>query len=141
MPSNEVTVFEIFGTIFFASVYSFDELVPDYEEARNAVLLTHLRGRESLDETTVEFLEEFVPKLHAAGNQLMICGVTEPVLERLKVTEAYKIIGEDNIFPAQPIIGASMEEAWAAAEKWIEERQDLESAKEEDSAEAAEATE
>ncbi len=141
LPSNEVTVFQMYGTIYFASVYSFDELVPDYKEARNAVLLTHLRGRESLDETTVEFLEEFVPKLHEAGNQLMICGVTQTVLERLKVTEAYRIIGEENIFPAQSIIGASLEEAWAAAEKWIEERQDLESAEEEGSAEAAEATE
>ena len=41
------------------------------------------------------------------------------VLERLKQTEAYELFGEENIFPAEPIHGASVEKALAAAEKWI----------------------
>jgi len=127
LPSNEVTAMEILGTIYFASVYSFDELVPDYQDTKNAVLIIQMRNRTTINETTVEFVEKFVPKLHAAGNQLMISGITEEVLDRLKVTEAYRLIGEENIFPIQPIVSASLEEAWIAAEAWIEKQPNIES--------------
>ena len=51
------------------------------------------------------------------------------------------MIGRENVFVAQPGFGASSDEAQEAAEKWIEARQDLEPAKEQGSAEVAEATE
>jgi hypothetical protein len=38
----------------------------------------------------------------------------------------YELIGEENIFPDSPIIGASLEEAWQAAEKWIAAQQEVE---------------
>ena len=114
---------EVLGNVYFATVYSFDDLVPDYKEAKNAVLLIQMRGRASIDETIIKYVEEFAPELGAFGNQLMLCGVNEAVLERLKVTDAYQAIGEENIFPTQTIVGASFEEAWSAAEKWIEAQQ------------------
>ena len=77
-------------------------------------------------ETSVEFAEKVVPKLHASGNQFMLCNVSNEILEQIKVTEAYEIIGEENIFLSSPIIGASLEEAWQAAEKWIAEQKNLE---------------
>lgn len=131
LPSNEVTTMEFLGTVYFASVYSYDELLPDYKEARNGVLILNMRGRQSIFETAVEFSENFVPKLRASGNLLMLCNVTDTVLEQIKVTEAYELIGEENIFPSKPIIGASLEEAWDAAEKWITEQQEPESSSEE----------
>jgi SulP family sulfate permease len=126
LPSNEVTAMEFLGTVFFASVYSYDDLLPDYRESKNAVLILNMRGRQTIVETSVEFAEKFVPKLHASGNQFMLCNVLDEVLEQLKVTEVYEIIGQENIFPSSPIIGASLEEAWQAAEKWIAEQQELE---------------
>jgi SulP family sulfate permease len=131
LPSNEVTAMEFLGTVFFASVYSYDDILPDYREAKNAVLILNMRGRQTIFETAVEFAEKFVPKLRASGNQFMLCNVTNEVLEQIKVTEVYEIIGEENIFPSNPIIGASLEEAWQAAEKWIAERQELEPGSEE----------
>lgn len=128
LPSNEVTAIEVLGNVFFATVYSFDDLVPDYREAKNGVLLVQMRGRESIDETIVKFAEEFAPKLTASGNQLMLCGVNETVLERLKATDAYEAIGEENIFPTQAILGASLDEAWTAAEKWIAAQPDMDDA-------------
>jgi len=131
LPSNEVMAIEFLGTVYFASVYSYDELLPDFKEARNAVFILNMRGRQTIFETAIEFAEKFVPKLHASGNQFMICNVTNAVLEQLKVTEAYEMIGEQNIFLSRPIIGASLEEAWEAAEKWIAEQQELEPGSEE----------
>jgi SulP family sulfate permease len=131
LPSNEVTAMQFLGTVYFASVYSYDDLLPDYKEAKNAVLILNMRGRQSIFETSIEFAEKFVRKLHASGNHFMLCNVSNEVLEQTRVTELYEIIGEENIFPSSPIIGASLEEAWQAAEKWIAEQQELESGSEE----------
>jgi SulP family sulfate permease len=136
LPSNEVTALEILGTIYFATVYSFDDIVPDYRETKNAVLIIQMRERQAIDETTIEFVEKMVPKLHATGNQFMVCGITDAVLEQVKVTAAYDVIGAENFFLSRPIIGASLEEAWTAAEKWIAEQQELESTSEEESSES-----
>jgi SulP family sulfate permease len=124
LPSNEITAMEFLGTVYFASVYSYDELLPDFKETKNAVFILNMRGRQTIFETAVEFAEKFVPKLHASGNQFMLCNVTNEVLEQLKVTEAYELIGEENIFLSNPIIGVSFEEAWQAAEEWIAEQQE-----------------
>lgn len=122
LPSNEATVVMVQGNIFFATVYSFDDLVPDYRDTQNAVLISYLRGRETIDVTNIEFYEKSVPKLRAAGHMFMLSGVEEAVYEKLKKTEAFEIIGQENIFLAQKVIGASVHEALDAAEKWIAER-------------------
>jgi SulP family sulfate permease len=128
LPSNEITVIELLGTIFFASVYSYDELLPDFKEAKNAVMILDMRGRQRTFETSVEFAEKYLSKLHASGNQFMLCNVSDTVLKQIKATEVYDLIGEENIFLSSPIIGVSLEEAWQAAEQWIAERQKVESA-------------
>ena len=110
------------GNVYFAVVYSFDDLVPNYEGTQNAVLIPHLRGRETIDATTIEWFEKVVSKLEAAGNKLMLSGVETGVYERLKRTEAYELIGEDNIFMTQPLIGASIDAALDKAERWIADR-------------------
>ncbi|MEA3439767.1 MAG: hypothetical protein U9R58_05745 [Chloroflexota bacterium] len=51
----------------------------------------------------------------------MLCNVSDEALEKIKVTKAYEIFGEQYIFPSSPIFGASLEEAWQAAEKWVAE--------------------
>jgi SulP family sulfate permease len=126
MPSNEITTIEFLGTVYFATVYSYDDLIPDFKETKNGVLILNMRGRQNIFETSVEFTEKFVPKVHAAGNLFMICNVADTVLKQIKATEAYELIGEENIFPDSPIIGASLEEAWQAAEKWIAAQQEVE---------------
>ena len=123
LPSNEVTALEFLGTVYFATVYSYDDLIPDFAEAKNGVLILNMRGRQNIYETSIEFTEKFVPKVRASGNLFMICNVSEKVLEQVKATEAYELIGAENIFVSSPIIGASLEEAWAAAENWIAEQQ------------------
>ena len=128
LPSNEVTAVEFLGTVYFATVYAYDQLLPDYMEAKNAVLILNMRGRQMTYETSIEYAEKYVSKLHASGNLLILCNVSDSVLEQIRSTDAYELIGEENIFPSDPIIGASLEEAWQAAEQWIADRQKGESA-------------
>ena len=125
LPSGQVTVIQALGNVYFASIYTIEELVPAYESARNAVLVISMRGRESMSTTTIDHLKELATKLEASGNKLMLCGVDEVVMENLKAGELVEVVGEEHVFPIQPVIGASVEEALAAAERWIKEPKDL----------------
>ncbi len=84
---------------------------------------THLRGRETIDTTTIEWYAKAVPKMIAAGNLLMLSGVEQVVYERLKKTDVFELIGAENIFQTQKVIGALVDKALDAAEKWIAENQ------------------
>jgi hypothetical protein len=52
-------------------------------------------------------------------------------MEDLKAGELFEAVGEEFVFPIQPVIGASIEEALAAAERWIEEPKDIPAATDE----------
>jgi SulP family sulfate permease len=125
LPSGQATVLQADGNVYFASIYSIEDLLPAYESTRNAVLIISMRGRESLNTTTINHLEELASKLEASGNKLMLSEMEEVVMEDLKAGELVEAIGEEFVFPMQPVIGASIEEALAAAERWIKEPKDL----------------
>jgi hypothetical protein len=55
----------------------------------------------------------------------MLCGVDEVVMEHMKAGELVEAVGEEYVFPIQPVIGASIKEALMAAEHWIKEPKDL----------------
>jgi SulP family sulfate permease len=121
LTSDEITVIQIYGNIYFADVYSADDLLPSYEEATNAVLIYSMRGRESIDLTTIEYIKKLSKKYDEIGNRLMLCGVEENVLNQMKNGELIEAIGEENVIPIQPLIGGSIKLAYEAANRWIEE--------------------
>lgn len=119
--SNEITVIQIYGNIYFADVYSADDLLPAYEESTTAVLIYSMRGRESIDLTTIEYIKKLSKKYNESGNRLMLCGVEENVLNQMKNGELIEAIGEENVIPIQPQIGGSIKLAYEAANRWIKE--------------------
>ena len=125
LPSNQATVVASYGNIYFASIYTIEDLLPSYEKARKAVLIVSMRGRESTSTSEINHLKELASKLEASGNKLMICGVEEAMMEDMKAGELFEAVGEAYVFPIQPVIGASIEEALAEAERWIKEPKDL----------------
>ncbi len=54
----------------------------------------------------------------------MLVGVDERVMEQLKQTGILDLIGEENIFPAQPEFLAALEDARLAAKEWIAQIED-----------------
>jgi SulP family sulfate permease len=121
LTSNEITVIQIYGNVYFADVYSADDLLPSYEEATNAVLIYSMRGRESTNITSIEYIIQLSKKYRESGNRLMLCGVEENVLKQMKDGGLIKVIGEENVIPIQPLIGGSIKLAYGAANRWIEE--------------------
>jgi SulP family sulfate permease len=117
--SNEATIISLDGNVYFASVYSFDDFIPAYHNAKNAVIILHMRDRMVTSLTGVKWLQTTVKKVRASGNLLMLAGVDDKQLSVAGNTELAELIGKENIFIAQPQIGASMSAALDAANKWI----------------------
>jgi len=76
-------------------------------------------GREGAPSTGLTFVKRDAQELKEAGNLLMLTGVQPHVIDILKRSGIMDIIGEENVFPAQPGYGASDDAALEAAEAWI----------------------
>ena len=121
LNTNEITVIQIYGNIYFADVYSADDLLPSYEGATNAVLIYSMRGRENIDITTIEYARKLSEKYRESGNRLILCDVEENVIQQMRDGELIEAIGAENVIPIQSFIGGSIKLAYEAAERWIEE--------------------
>ena len=119
LPANSGVVIELVGEISFASVYSFDDLMPPPESGGNSVVILRLRGWQMHSITYIEWFEEYNKKLETHGNKLMLVGVNEQVMGVLESTGLAEEIGREYIFPDHPKRGEAMEAAREKAREWI----------------------
>ena len=125
-PSNEATIISVGGTEFFAEVPIMEEDPPSKEGVSNAVVILRIRGRESVTSTGLTFVKRYATELKDTGNLLMLTGVQPCVIDVLKRSEIMDLLGEENVFAAQPGYGASDDEALVAA-AWIAKQADSQS--------------
>jgi SulP family sulfate permease len=122
IPSDQATVIQLRGNAYFASVYSFDELLPTPEDFSNAVIVLRARERNIASLTGLNWFEQYAVKLRESGNLFMISDVEPELMETLEKTESVQVIGEENIFLEEPGVFASTEKALSAAQAWIEKK-------------------
>jgi SulP family sulfate permease len=122
ISSSQATVIQLRGNAYFASVYSFDELLPAPEDLSNAVIVFRARERQVASLTGLDWFKQYAAKLRQTGNLLMLSDVEPDLMETLERTEAAEIIGKENIFLAEPGLFASTEKALSAAQAWIEKK-------------------
>jgi SulP family sulfate permease len=115
LPSDEVTVLEPVGSLFFAGAAEFEEHLPDPTGARNATVVIRLRDRDELGSTFIRVIERYAQKVKDTGNRLMLAGVSDVALDQLKDTGVLEVIGQDNVFKVQQEYGASVREALLVA--------------------------
>lgn len=123
IPSNQPTVIGLRGSASFASVYSFDELLPRPDTMHRAVIIFRARERQVGSITGLDWFKEYSLKLRAAGNRFMISDVGPELMEVFEKTGSDEIIGRENIFPEESKLFASTEKALTAAEQWIAEKE------------------
>jgi SulP family sulfate permease len=121
LSSGEILILNPIGSLFFAGVAELEEHLPDVGEARRAVVILRLRDRDEVGSTFIRAIERYSQQLQAQNNKLMLEGLNERVLEQLEQTDLLELIGEENVFLAQPGFGAALSEALAAAESWVAE--------------------
>jgi SulP family sulfate permease len=119
LPSNQLTLLHVYGSLFFAAAKSVEEALPDVSNARHAVVAISLRGQGEIGSTFMTVLKSYAEALQARDSKLMLVGVDEAERDQLARTGVLTLIGAENVFIATPQIGGAMNRAVAAAHAWL----------------------
>jgi sulfate permease, SulP family len=124
LPSNKLTLLQIYGSLFFAAAKSLEEMLPAVDQTTHAVVALGLRGRPEIGSTFITVLQRYAEALRARDSKLMLVGVDPSVRSQLVKTGVLKALGEENIFLVTPQLGGAMNQAAAAAYAWLGEQPD-----------------
>ena len=123
LPSNKATVVRVYGAPFFAAIETIAKQMPSHENTENGVLILTGRGRETAINTFFTWLQRYAQEMRASGNRLMLAEIEPHVPQQLENTGVIETLGRENVFEAQSILGASIDQAVAAADAWIAAQQ------------------
>ena len=119
LPSNELTILQVNGSLFFAGAKYLEDKLPKPDQASRAVVAIGLRGQTSAGSTFMSVLRRYATDLQARDSRLMLVGVEPALVDQLARTGVLALIGEDNLFAATPQLGGAMNKAIAAAHAWL----------------------
>lgn len=118
LPSGAVTVLHARGSLFFAGARKLAEVLPSPAGASRPVVVLRLRGRTRVGATLIDVLDDYADALQAVGGRLYLSGVEADAGRQLR--RAGKLDDEVvRLFRAEPILGASTDEAVARASAWL----------------------
>jgi SulP family sulfate permease len=120
LPSHQLTVLQVYGSLFFAAAKSMEEMLPDVGNTTRAVVAISLRGKSEIGSTFVTVLQRYCLALQARDSRLMLVGVDPAVREQLAKTGILKVIGEENVFVATPQLGEALNQAVSVANAWLD---------------------
>jgi sulfate permease, SulP family len=119
LPSNQLTLLMVYGSLFFAAAKNFEDLLPAVDETTHAVVAIGLRGKSEIGSTFVAVLQRYAEALQAHDSKLMLVGIEPAVRNQLVKTGLLTLIGEENVFMATPRLGEAMNQAATAAYAWL----------------------
>jgi len=119
LPSHQLTLLHVYGSLFFAAAKSVEALLPEVAGARRAVVAINMRGKGEIGSTLITVLQRYAQELRANDGRLMLVGVDSDVRDQLAKTGVLPLIGEENIFIATPQLGEALNQAVAAANAWL----------------------
>ena len=117
----QVTILRTYGSLHFSGAALLEDILPSAQESRCAVVILQLRGLENIGSTFIRVVERYAQQLQNNGGQLYLTGVHPRVLEQLEMTETTETIPEYAIYLAEDKLGASTQDAYLAAQTWLEE--------------------
>jgi SulP family sulfate permease len=119
LPSNTVTVLDVYGHLFYAGARTLERLLPRPEEAERPVVLLRLRGRRTVEATLIEVLTNYADKLKDVNGRLYLTGIDEGAYEQMTRTGKLVETGPVRAHLATSIIGESTGQAYAEAQAWL----------------------
>ena len=122
LPSHQLTLLHIYGSLFFAATKNLEDVLPDAEGTSHAVVAIVLRGHDEIGSTFLTVLEHYAKVLQDHDSKLLLVGVNPAVLDQLAQTRVLTLIGEENVFQATSQLGAALNQAVAAANVWLGQR-------------------
>jgi SulP family sulfate permease len=72
----------------------------------------------------MEIIERYALKLSQVGSKLVIVSAADRVIEQLGITGVTEVVGQENVYPSDEWLGATLERAYADARAWVDQRVD-----------------
>jgi SulP family sulfate permease len=119
LPSEQVTVLEVYGSLFFAGAYTLRDALPSPEGASRPVVVLRLRGRTRIGSTLIDVLDDYADDLRDVGGRLYLSGVHPDVAAQLRRAGKLELGREVWLAPAEEVIGDSTAGAMAQANAWL----------------------
>ena len=119
LPSQQLTLLHVYGSLFFAAAKNLEEMLPKIDETIHAVAAISLRGQGEIGSTFVTVLQRYAEALKARNSRLMLIGIDQAARDQLAKTKVLPIIGEENVFLATPQLGEAMNQAIEVAHAWL----------------------
>lgn len=121
LPSNKVTVLDVYGSLFFAGARVLAQRLPSISTARHPAVVLRLRNRTQIGTTLIEVLDRFATDLAVAGGRLYLSGVGPEFHEQLQRSGKLEAMSAVTIVPARETVFDSSMEAVELAEAWLAE--------------------
>ena len=119
LPSEEVTVLDVYGSLFFAGAHTLREALPSPEGASRPVVVLRLRGRTRVGATLMDVLDDYADDLREVGGRLYLSGVHADVAAQLRRAGKLELEREVWVAPAEEVLGVSTAGAVAQANAWL----------------------
>jgi SulP family sulfate permease len=124
LPSEKVTVLDVYGSLFFAAARKLRESLPSPEGADRPVVVLRLRGNSQAGATVIDALNEYAHELSEASGRLYLSGVDEAVAARLRRAGKLRLGEEVHLYSATEVLGGSTRDAVEAADAWLRRTRD-----------------
>lgn len=119
LPSDNVTVLNIYGSLFYAGARTLGKLLPSPEAAHHAVVVLRVRGRGEIGTTFLDVVSRYAERVNGNGGKLLLSGLDSDLKDRMERTGHLARIGEENVFVATSYIGESTRAAFDAGQAWL----------------------
>ncbi len=120
LPSNRVTVLQIYGNLTFTGGETLEQYLPKAAQSQRPVVILRLRAQEGIGSSFIAVLERYAQQISAAGGRLMLAGVNKKVKGQLDHTHTTRdLLGEENVFAATSTLGMSTFAAYAVGQQWL----------------------
>ena len=119
LPSDDVTVLDVYGSLFYAGARTLGKLLPSPEHAHHAVVVLRVRGRSEIGTTFLDVVSRYAERVTTNGGKLLLSGIEPELKDRMERTGHLSRIGEENVFVATSFLGESTRAAFDAGNAWL----------------------
>lgn len=119
LPSGEVTVLEVVGSLFFAGARTLGDSLPSPVGSTRPAVVLRLRGRTSAGSTLIEVLDTYADDLAEVDGRLYLSGVDERLAAQLRRAGKLDLDRAVQLVPARDVLGASTLQAIEQAGAWL----------------------
>ena len=109
LSPDEPVVVRHTGPNFFADVSALAERLPAPDPKRPGVLVVDVGALQQLSSTALKQVAKYHDKLAAAGSGLVLAGIGDRAREVLAQTGLLGKLGEQNVLPPDPHLGATLD--------------------------------